>query len=120
MTSSISDDGLWTLERRFWTEGADFYAAHLAPGATMVFPEPAGIMGRQAAIDAVRDAPRWRHVHFDRQRLRRHGDDLAVLAYAVRADRGDGDSGYEALCGSVYRRTDEGWQLACHQQTPLG
>lgn len=120
MASSIPDDDFWTLERRFWTDGADFYDAQLALGATMVFPEPAGIMGRQAAIDAVRDAPRWRQVHFDRQRLRRHGDDVVVLAYAVRADRGDGDSGYAALCGSVYRQDGNDWRLACHQQTPLG
>ncbi len=120
MASSISDDDLWALEQRFWTEGADFYDAQLAPGATMVFPEPAGIMGRQATIDAVRDATRWRHLDFGRRRLRRHGDDVAVLAYAVRADRGDGDSAYEALCGSVYGRVDGDWQLAFHQQTPLG
>ncbi len=41
----------------------------------------------------------------------------AVVAYTAYARRADMD--YRALVNSTYRRTEGGWRLALHQQTPF-
>ena len=109
---------LWELEKRFWLDGADFYESRLASGAVMVLPYPALLMDRDAAISAIRDAPRWTEVEFSDGSLRRQGG-AAVLAYRARAWRGDG-APYRAACASTYVEDDGRWVMLSHSQQALG
>lgn len=45
-------------------------------------------------------------------------DDIAILTYRARADRGE-DERYRALVSSGYVRRGGEWKMAFHQQTPL-
>ncbi|MDH5823977.1 nuclear transport factor 2 family protein [Luteimonas sp. RD2P54] len=115
----MDEEEFWSMERGFWTGDAAFYDAHLADDAVMVFPAPAGIMDRARTLETIRSAPRWRQVEMRERRLLPAGDGAVALAYRASADRGEGDP-YEALCGSVYTRTQQGWRMVMHQQTPAG
>jgi hypothetical protein len=53
------------------------------------------------------------------QTVLRVGEEGVFLAYRAEAAR-DGSGTYRALCGSTWCRTQEGWRLVAHQQTPLG
>lgn len=114
------DEQLWQLEKQFWLGDAAFYERTLAPQALMVLPPPAGVLGRAATIDSIRSGARWRDVSFDDRHLVPVARDTVVLAYAARADRGDGEAVYTARCSSVYVRGDRDWHLALHHQTPMG
>lgn len=107
---------LWTRERGFWLEGADFHRAHLAAGAVMVFPPPVGILEGGQILDGLEGAPRWEAVEFSRQATASLGD-AVVLAYLALARRA-GAEPYRALCSSTYLRGNGGWTLLAHQQTP--
>lgn len=111
-------DPLWELEERFWRDGAEVYERNLAPGALMVLPPPAGVLDRQATIDAIRSAPRWRHAALQ-ERQQAHWEHAAALTYLARANRGEEDAAYVARCSSFYVREGDRWLLALHQQTPV-
>ena len=113
-------DVLWRLEEQFWLGDADFYERALAAEALMVLPQPAGVLGRQATIEAIRSAPRWQHVTFSRRFEALPGAGTALLAYMAEADRGDAAASYVAQCSSTYVRDGERWLLALHQQAPAG
>lgn len=108
---------LWTIEKRLWLEGAEFYEAYLAPDAVMVFPFPAGILRGDAIISGLTNGPRWHEIEMSDQNCRREGV-TAVLSYRARAWRGKDDPAYEALCASTYLRDGDDWRLMVHQQTP--
>jgi hypothetical protein len=110
------EDRLWTLEERFWTEGADFAKTHTAGGALMVFPYPTGILQGDQIVEGMANARRWRSVSLSDKTVR-VGTETAVLAYRARAER-EGEPIYEALCASTYVRDDGEWRLMAHQQTP--
>lgn len=114
----MKEQDFWQMEEQFWTRGADFYEENLAEDAFMVFPEPAGVLDRQATLQSIQSAGRWKKVSFTNRRFAVPADSAAILVYSVKADRGDSDSGYSALCSSTYVLTSRGWQLALHQQTP--
>ena len=111
---------LWDLEHSFWTGGPETYETHLAPDSLMILPPPAGVLGRVATINSIRSSARWASVTFSDKHLIRANDSSAVLVYVALADRGDPDSIYSAQCSSTYVRSGQRWQLASHQQTPLG
>ena len=111
---------LWRLEEQFWTGDAAFYERSLAPDALMVLPAPAGILGRTATVESIRSAPRWRNVSFTQRHHVAPGTDIVVLAYHVRADRGDEASSYAAQCSSTYVRTGGDWRLVLHHQSAAG
>jgi hypothetical protein len=114
-------DELVAAEQAFWrAAGGDRegYDSRLADDALHVFPGW-GIAERDAVLDAVAQAEPWREFTLDDARALDLGDDAAALVYTTRAVRADG-SAYTAAITSVYRRSDEVWQLALHQQTPLG
>jgi len=113
-------DDLWSQEQDFWTGDAAYYGEHLATPSVMVFPPPTGVLNRAKAIDAIRNAPRWKNVSLGTRRLLRPTEHTAVLAYAVAADRGDASSSYKAMCSSTYVRLSGQWKLVLHQQTPVG
>ncbi|GGL74181.1 nuclear transport factor 2 family protein [Wenxinia marina] len=111
---------LWESEKSFWMEGADFYESRLADGALMVLPYPVGLMRRDAAIDAIRQAPRWGGVELSDRAVTRRGA-TAVLSYRATGWR-DGDGvPYRALCASTYVEDDDGtWLMLAHNQQALG
>lgn len=107
---------IWEMERGFWLEGPDFHAAHMAAGAVMVFPAPAGILAGPAILAGLREGPRWREVAFSERTEAALGG-AAVLAYRATGAR-EGAGPYRALCSSTYVRAEGAWRLLCHQQTP--
>ena len=110
---------VWQIEQGFWTGDAAFYGKHLAPNSLMVFPPPVGVLDRAGTIEAIREAPRWRNVQFEDQRLSIELGQPALLVYRVIADRGDARSRYEALCTSVYVECGSIWKLLVHQQASV-
>jgi len=106
------------MEERFWTDGEDFYREHLADEALMAFPEPAGVMERDATVEAIAQAPRWKVVEFEEVRVLRPGPEVAVLVYKAEAQRPEQEAPYSAVVSSLYVRRAGTWRLAFHQQTP--
>jgi hypothetical protein len=114
------DKELWRLEEQFWLGGAEFYKRRLAPGALMVFPQPAGILDRAATIKSISSGARWKTVSFSGQHCVNPASNTAVLVYVAQADRGEPGSEYAAQCSSTYISGKDGWQIALHHQTPVG
>lgn len=114
---SGDEDSLWTLEERFWTEGADSARQMTAKDAIFVFPYPTGILQGGALWREKDVAQRWRSVVMS-ERSSTRKDAIAVLAYHVSAER-DGEPIYQALCTSSYLQDDDTWLRLAHQQTPV-
>lgn len=110
---------LWELERAFWIDGEPAYAQGLAPESLMVFAPPVGVLDRVRTLEAIRNAPRWKHVVFAAERAISAGPHAAALVYEATAERDDGSAPYRAQCSSAYVRIGGQWRLALHQQTPL-
>lgn len=111
------EDDLWTLEERFWTEGADSARHMTTKDAVFVFPYPAGILQGDSLWRESCVAQRWRSVVIT-ERYYKQENGIAVLAYRVSAERNDIPL-YEALCTSSYLQDDGKWLRMAHQQTPL-
>lgn len=112
-----TDDTLWEMEERFWTQGADA-ARHMATkDAVFVYPYPAGILRGDMLWREADVAQRWRSVVMSDRHLSRMGA-IAVLTYGVSAERGDAPI-YTALCTSTYVKDDNKWLRLTHQQTPV-
>lgn len=116
----IGLEEIWQLERGLWFGGFDVYERNLTREALMVFPAPAAVLDRSAAIAAIREAPRWSRVEFSQQRGDMPIGDVTVLTYAVAADRGTAVPRYAARCASTDVRIRNAWMLVLHQQCPLG
>lgn len=117
-----ADRELIDLERRAWealaTEGAagPFYEEVLAEEVLMLLPGGMVLDDRQQVITSMGGAP-WDSFALTGERVLWLGDDAAVVAYSAVAWRGD-DS-YCALFNSTYVRTEGGWRMTLHQQTPM-
>jgi hypothetical protein len=111
-------DHLFALEERFWKEGADYYRRRLAPGAMMVFPEPAGVLLAEDIVAGVEKAPRWTQVELEEHRLLELDERAALVTYKAIARRPDG-ARYATRASSAYVSDGQAWRLAFHQQTPL-
>jgi predicted GH43/DUF377 family glycosyl hydrolase len=98
-------DELLELEEGFWRAAGsrDAYTAHLADDV----------------LTAVETVEPWETFSIDDPRIVELGDNAAALVYTARAKRA-GQEPYVAAMTSVYRRESDGWELAVHQQTPLG
>lgn len=107
------------LEKKFWEAGADFYEERLTQDVLMVFPEPAGILMREAIIAGIRTGARWNSIRMDSVSLRKTADSVVLLAYKACARRAGSVADYVALIGSVYVREGDKWKLAFHQHTPI-
>jgi hypothetical protein len=94
-----SQDNLWDLEERFWTEGAHGARQMTAKDAVFVFPYPAGILQGDRLWGEKDVAQRWRTVVMSEKYISRQGN-IAILAYRVSAER-RGAPIYEALCTST-------------------
>lgn len=106
---------LWAQEERLWLEGATGHRALMHPDCVMAFPG-AGILRGAAILQGLEGAEPWRRVTMTDRAQARHGDTM-VLAYRAEAWRG-GAEPWRALCTSVWRHGDSGWQLIQHQQSP--
>ena len=111
------EDLLFGLEEKFWTEGAGYYADHLAPAAMMVFPDPAGVLVKDEIASSLQ-GPRWDEVSLEEHRLLELGEDSALVTYKATAIR-DGGEPYVARASSAYVRDGDAWKLVFHQQTPV-
>lgn len=111
-----SEDTLWAMEEKFWTQGADGARTMTAKGAVFVFPYPVGILRGDQIWRETLVAQRWRSVVFS-ERCFTEEKGLAILAYHVSAERGATPI-YEALCTSSYLNDDGKWLRIMHQQTP--
>ena len=113
------EDHLFGLEEKFWTEGADYYARHLAYAAIMVFPDPAGVLVKDDVASSLARTTRWSQVFLEEHRLLELSDSTAVVTYKATAEAPGGGKPYIARASSAYVRDGAAWKLAFHQQTPL-
>jgi hypothetical protein len=112
----MDDDRIREFETALWVGGKDIYRRSIDPHCLMVVPAAPFVMSGSEAIEAVSDTPRWDSVEFDDFRIGRPEKGLIVIAYGVRASRGD--EAYNAYCTSTYRRVEhEHWLVVQHQQT---
>lgn len=112
----MEDDRVREFETALWVGGEDVYRRSIDPECLMVVPATPFVMSGSEAIEAVSQTPRWESVEFDDLRIGRPQEGLIVLAYGVRASRGE--QAYRAYCTSTYRRiAHEEWQVVQHQQT---
>jgi hypothetical protein len=113
-----NDSDLLALEKGFWTRGAGFFDEHLAADATMVFPAPTGVLRRERILSSIEHTQRWQSVRMHDPVVARPSATVAVLTYRAEALRRRNDAPYRAHVTSVYRRADDEWRLAFHQQSP--
>ncbi|MPZ21959.1 MAG: DUF4440 domain-containing protein [Dehalococcoidia bacterium] len=118
----VSEQALIEREKQFWAAAGDseFYRQHLADDALMVFPEPPGILRREATIDSVAAAQPWASFEIEDVLLTELTPDSAAITYRATGRREGDPSDYRALASSVYVRRGGEWKLALHQQTPIG
>ena len=114
----MSDDELLALEKTLWTGDGAVYERLTAAAALLVFPQPFGVMERDAAVRAVDAAPRWSAVEFSGVRIAWPTAHVAVIVYQVHASRGVGDPGFSGTCSSAWADDAGAWRLVLHQQTP--
>lgn len=114
----MPDHAIGTLEESLWTGDAARYRELVDGRCVMVLPSAPFIRSGTEAIDAVSETPRWSGVTFSKQRSAQASDDLVVIAYHARGERG-GASGYEAYCTSTWHRfPGQEWRVVQHQQLP--
>ena len=112
------ENELLALERRFWTEGADFYRENLDEQCLVVFTEIAGVKTREEIAAMIGAQPHYQDVTIEVKAAHRLDRSTAILAYQANARMADG-SRRRALVSSLYVERVGGWKLAFHQQTPL-
>lgn len=82
----------------------------------MLFPGGMVIDDRAQVVDSMRGDP-WDSFEMREERVVPLGEDSAIVAYHVQAQRGE--MHYEALLNSTYVREDGDWHRVLHQQTPV-
>lgn len=112
------DQDLMKLERGFWTEGGDYYRAHVDEECLLAFTEMAGVHSNEEIAGMNPGAANWKNVKLDEKGLVRLSDGAVVLTYEVDAERKTGEP-YKAVVSSGYVKRDGEWKMAFHQQTPL-
>ena len=110
---------LLNLEEKFWKGDGEFYRQNLTDDCLMVLPEPAGIITKEQAMEAIAASRRWADVAFKESVMLQLAVDAAMVIYKAAAQREGGKSTYSVLVSSAYVVRDGVWKLAFHQQTPL-
>lgn len=111
-------DELLVIERKFWTEGADFYRQHADDACLVAFTSMTAVLNKDELAATVKEGPRWRALEMEMKGFVTPRPELAILSYRASAERADGER-YAALVSSAYAKRADGWKLAFHQQTPL-
>ena len=112
------------LERRGWQAlsseaeaGERFYRSILHDDAVMLFPGGVRLEGKEAILASLSAQP-WASFQLEEPRVLALSAAAGVVVYGVTARR-PGSEPYSALISSTYVRSDGGWKLALHQQTPV-
>jgi hypothetical protein len=111
-------DELLELERGFWTGDANYYRQHLDGVCVTAFTEIAGAFEREEVAGMITDTDRWRDLQLDPKGFVEPLPGMAILTYAVKARRKNGDP-YAAVVTSGYVMRNGAWKMVQHQQTPL-
>jgi hypothetical protein len=115
-------DTLLAIERRLWTNDADYYEANLTPDALLVFAET-GVITRDVAFAAIRkenaEGRRWEKAELSDLRMRPLTTTTALLCCRANASWVNDATVYSALCSSVYVNHSDAWRLALHQQSKI-
>lgn len=99
----------WRLVR----EGSAAYEELLSDDAQIIVP--GAVLGRAECIGAIRASAPWRDAELTL--LWHHASTEGyIVIYRFRGRR---DATYSAVMSSSYVRTDEGFRLLVHQQTPI-
>ena len=114
---------LLEIEHRGWdslcnSTGGNFYGGLMTADAMMVLANGA-VMGRDAVIRSLEDAPAWRTYRIDEVRLIRGDSSSAVLVYRGTAYRESDEPAFVGIMSSVYQSVGGAWRLALYQQTPI-
>ena len=119
----MSNDRILELEEGFWRASyagdGDYYAAHLAADALLVFAAPTGVLDKARCVEIIGGSPaqdvRWR---LEEARFLALAEDVVALTYRGVARPGDADEVDRR--SSVYRREPDGWKLVLHHVTREG
>jgi hypothetical protein len=111
-------DELLSIERGFWTGGADYYRQNLDDLCMTVFTEMAGAFKREEIAGMIADMDRWRELKLDVKGCLEPAFGFAILTYAVKATRKNNEA-YAAAVTSGYVKRNGAWKMVLHQQTPL-
>ncbi|TCD06486.1 DUF4440 domain-containing protein [Erythrobacteraceae bacterium CFH 75059] len=115
----MDDSRIWEFEQELWTGPAEAYDRKVSDAVVMALPHDPWLLDGAQAREAVKATPRWDEAEFLDRRVERPQEGLIVIAYRVRAKKGE--RSYHALCTSTLRRLEhEVWDVVQHQQTPLG
>ena len=113
-------DDLLALEKRFWTDDAEFYRNTLDEKCLVAFTDMAGVMAKNDIADMVKkDPPKWRDFVLEPKGFVEPTDNMALLSYHAKGKRGTTGEIYEAIVSSAYVKRDGRWKLTFHQHTPL-
>ncbi len=112
------------LEKQGWqalSSGSEaserFYGAILRDDAVMLFPGGMRIEGKEQILASFAAQP-WASFQIDAPKVIALSEHAGVVVYGVSAQR-EGSEPYKALISSTYVRSNGGWKLVLHQQTPV-
>lgn len=113
-------DALLELERAGWDSlcnrtGAAFYGELMTEGGLMVLVN-GFVMGRDAVVSSLSEAPGWDSYEITDVRMVAAGDSTAAIVYRAKATRGD-ENPFEAVMSSTYTLIDGKPRLVLYQQT---
>jgi hypothetical protein len=106
---------LVAIEHELAEGSADAYRRHLRDDAVVIVPSQ--VLDKEQTIAAVEASPGWDDFSIAEETVVLLGEDAALVTYRFDGRRSDLD--YEALLSSAYVRSDGGWKLVFHQQTPV-
>lgn len=95
------EQDLLRLEKGFWTEGGDYYRAHVDEECLLAFTEMAGVHSNEEIAGMNPGANNWRDIDLDEKGCVQLSDDAVVLTYEVNATRSSGEP-YKALVSTGY------------------
>lgn len=117
----ILKEKLIQLESGFWEDAGadgDFYKENMADDGLMILPFQGGRMMKEATIESVQQAVKWKSFEINEAKVYALDDRYALLVYTTLAFHAD-DSEYKAHISTTYRKEGENWKLFIHQQTPI-
>lgn len=111
----MDDARIWEMEETLWRGGEEVYERLVDENVVMALPAEPFLFSRQAAIDAVKNTPRWDEVRFSDRQVSRPEEGLIVIGYKVEAKRGD--ETYRCVASSTMRRRGhDDWTVVQHSQ----
>ena len=110
------------IEKKLWTNDAEFYDSTLTDDCQLLFGET-GVISRSFAVKAIREERAsgkvWEEVAMDDVRNNWITAEVVLLTYRVAAKWKGIDERVHCLAGSLYVNKSGEWKLIFHQQTPI-